>query len=194
VPNAAVLPPEQPLTQDPTLLFLGTYAYGPNAVGANHLIADIWPLIRSEVPEARLVIAGQHPEHIPAHAGHPPGVVFTGFVDDLHDLYAKTRVVCCPILSGGGTRVKLVEAASFGKPLVSTRLGAEGIKLEPERAIFIRDEPRKFAKACVTLLRDGTRAQAVGAEARRTAADLYNRTAVVQRIQMHIIEGLGGKK
>ena len=190
IPNAAAFPPEQRLTQDPTLLFLGTYNYGPNIVGANHLIADIWPSILSAVPEARLVIAGQYPERIPMHAKRPPGVVFPGFVDNLNELYAKTRIVCCPILSGGGTRVKLVEAAAFGKPIVSTHLGAEGLELEPEKAIMLRDQPREFAEACVALLRDGARAQTIGAEARKTAANLYDLTTTVQRIQRLIVEGL----
>ena len=81
---------------------------------------DVWPLIRKACPEARLIIAGNKPERIPSFASHPPGVEFTGFVEDLGQLYQRVGIVCCSILSGGGTRLKILEAAAYGKAIVST--------------------------------------------------------------------------
>jgi glycosyltransferase involved in cell wall biosynthesis len=60
-------------------------------------------------------------------------VEFRGFVDDLSALYAETRIVCCPIVIGSGTRIKLVEAASYARPIVATRIGAEGLDFRDGR-------------------------------------------------------------
>ncbi|MHC5733168.1 MAG: glycosyltransferase family 4 protein, partial [Nostoc sp.] len=86
-----------------------------NVIGANFLIENIWPLIYQQHPEARLIIAGKSPENIRTYSDNIPGVEFTGFVPDINALYDQTRVVCCPILSGGGTRLKIIEAAAYGK-------------------------------------------------------------------------------
>src|SRR6266700_881188 len=121
IPNAVAIPATYGI--DPTsrsLLLLATYAYGPNIAAAEFLIREVWPLVREACPDAQLIIAGDKPERIPSFASHPPGVDFTGFVDDLDQLYRRVRIVCCPILAGGGTRVKILEAAAHGKAIVST--------------------------------------------------------------------------
>jgi glycosyltransferase involved in cell wall biosynthesis len=63
-------------------------------------------------------------------------------------------VVCTPILSGGGTRVKIIEAAAYGRPIVSTRIGAEGIEMQDGNGIFLQDDSKSFAEACIRLLND----------------------------------------
>ncbi len=149
IPNAMPIPAQAaPATQEPTVLYLGTYSYMPNREAADRLIRHIWPLIRQEVPEARLIIAGKGPERIPSFGSAGPGVAFTGFVDDLDQLYGRSRVVACPIMVGGGTRLKLVEAASYGRPMVSTRIGAEGLHFAAEQEILLRDDDAGFARAC----------------------------------------------
>lgn len=186
-PNAVEIPAEPsdtPPTQ--TLLFIGTYSYDPNVMAAEYLIARIWPLIHRRLPEARLLIVGNRHERIPSAAQNPPGVSFTGFVESLSDLYNRTRVVCCPILSGGGTRVKIVEAAAFGKPVVSTRLGAEGLDFNDGREIILEDDPGRFAETCVELLADMARCETLGTAARAAAERLYDRDTVVKTIRQEL--------
>src|SRR2546422_2765560 len=152
VPNAVQIPSAQPVTSDPTVLFLGTYAYKPNIEAADFLIRHVWPQIHHTVPKARLIIAGKCPEAIPSYNGCLPAVEFTGFVTDLPRLYAEARVVSVPILSGSGTRIKIIEAAAYGKPIVTTSLGVEGLSFRNGSELVIRDDPASFAEACVQLL------------------------------------------
>lgn len=185
IPNAIELPSPQPLTEDPTLLFIGSYTYQPNITGADFLVEQVWPHVHRAMPTAKLMIAGASPERIRSYHQDTPGVEFTGFVEDLNQLYQKTRVVCCPILSGSGTRVKLIEAAAYGKPMVSTRIGAEGLSLTDGEAIFLRNAPETFAQAVVELLQNKPLGQRLGKAAYDIALKQYDRAQVLQQIQRH---------
>lgn len=187
VPNAIRIPKEQELTDTPTLMFLGTMTYQPNVVAADYLIKHIWPTIISAIPDARLFIAGSKPELLSSFAGNPAGVEFLGFVDDLEKLYSTTKVVCCPILSGGGTRIKILEAAAYGKPVVSTTIGAEGIGLKEGEEILMRDDPRSFADACIQLLTNTDVARKMGHSIRSAIAEKYDIDAVSRTIQNHML-------
>lgn len=111
---------------------LGRVQLRAQSAGAEYLVHEIWPLVRQRLPSAQLRIAGKHCELIRGEGKPPEGVqAFWGFVPDLEDLYAQTRVVACPILSGGGTRIKIIEGALQGRPVASTTLGAEGLNRVP---------------------------------------------------------------
>ncbi len=180
--NAIAIPTPAPQPAAPTLLLLGIYSYTPNAVGAGHLLARIWPRIRAAVPDARLVIAGAFPELIPGYDRAGPGVEFRGFVDDLDALYAEARVAVVPLLSGGGTRIKIIEAAAYARAIVSTRVGAEGLAFVPEHEILLRDAPWAFADACIGLLRDEAGCRRLGEAARARAVARYDAARAVDRI------------
>ena len=183
VPNGLPVPPEPaPPAPSPTVLYLGTYGYLPNCAAADRLITRIWPLIQAQVPEARLLIAGKGPERIASFRSAPPGVAFVGFVEDLDQLYADARVIACPITVGSGTRVKLVEAAAYGRPIVSTQVGAEGLDFEADREILLRDDDAAFAAACVRLLRDETACARLGAAARAKMRARYSAAEISARI------------
>jgi glycosyltransferase involved in cell wall biosynthesis len=183
IPNAVKIPETQPITTEQTLLFLGSYGYKANIDAAEFLIRKIWPLVHRTAPKATLIIAGQFPARIPSYRAGIQGVKFTGFVKELDDLYGKARVVCAPILAGSGTRVKIIEAAAYGKPVVSTHLGAEGIEMQDGVDIFLRDDPKLFAEACIRLLNDHTLCKQMGGTARDTAIKKYNQIKIKQMIQ-----------
>lgn len=187
VPNAVTIPTEKSsLPSNPNLLFLGNYHQSPNnVIGANFLIEKIWPLIYQQQPEARLIIAGKNPENIRTYTSNIPGVEFTGFVTDLNALYAQTRVVCCPILSGGGTRLKLIEAAAYGKPIVSTGIGAEGLEIIDGKEYMLRDQPEDFAQACLELFKNDFLCEQLGNQARAAAIKHYDRNFIINLIQKY---------
>lgn len=185
VPNAVSMPERgQPLVAEPTLMFLGTFIYEPNRLAAERLINRIWPLVRARAPLARLIMAGAAAERLPSFAAQPDGVEFTGFVDDLTALYARSRVVCCPLTIGGGTRFKLIEAAGHAKPMVASTVGAEGLAFADGAEILLRDDDASFADACLQLLRDDGLCARLGDAARAKAMALYDR----ERIQDRIVE------
>jgi glycosyltransferase involved in cell wall biosynthesis len=187
VPNSVPIPElADAFCEKPNLLFLGTFVYRPNIQAADFLVEKIWPLIRAQVPEARLIIAGGEAQRMKHFHSPPAGVDYVGFVPNLDALYRDVRVVCCPILTGAGTRIKIVEAAAHAKAIVSTTLGAEGLQLNNEQAILLRDDATSFAQACVQLLGDRARCESLGAVARCDAMLRYDRVAVVEQITTHI--------
>ena len=184
VPNSAEMPSVlYPAGAEPTLLFLGSYTYQPNIESAEYLVTKVWPRVHEAVSGARLIIAGNKPERIPSFSRRPPGVTFAGFVSDLVSLYREVRVVCVPILWGGGTRIKIIEAASYAKAVVSTRIGVEGLELRDGTEILIRDDPISFAHACVELLTKPERGEALGRAARAAVVERYDRSIVIQRVR-----------
>jgi len=186
VPNAVDIPPLYELPAQPLFLLLGNYSFEPNVVAADYLLTKIWPTIKSELPDAKLIIAGKNPGNIACFQGQHDGVEFRGFVDDLAALYRQTRVVCCPIQSGSGTRVKIIEAAAHGKAIVSTSLGAEGLDLVDGREIMLRDDCNLFAQTCIRLSKDISLCNRLGDAARGKAIALYNRKGVIDKIQSEI--------
>ena len=182
VPNCVDGAKLLPVTPDPTLLFLGSFAYKPNVDAVEFLIGQVWPHIHQVTPEARLIIGGTFSERID-HYKDVPGIEFAGFVEDLERLYRRSRIVCAPIFSGGGTRIKILEAAAYGKPIVSTRLGAEGLEVRDGYELLLRDSPQEFADACLRLLNDSELCQQLGQNAQSLVRRCYDRSRVVPLIQ-----------
>lgn len=183
VPNSVSIPEvTPPQSSTPTVLFVGAFSYAPNADAAQFLIREIWPLVRSEVRGARLLIVGRNPDRIPAYRDAPEGVRFTGFVDSLATAYADARVVCCPILSGGGTRIKIIEAAAHARAIVSTPIGAEGLDFVHGEEIAVAATPAGLAAHCIALLKDPAAAQTMGERAASRAKSSYEQRAIIASV------------
>jgi glycosyltransferase involved in cell wall biosynthesis len=90
-----------------------------------------------------------------------PEVELLGYVDDLAAAYVASDVVIVPIRGGGGTRIKVLEAFSYRKPVVSTSIGTEGIQVEHGTHLLIGDTPEEFGWHCVDLMRDPERGEAL---------------------------------
>lgn len=165
--------PEQP--GPPRLLFTGTMSYLPNYQGISWFAREVWPLVREQVPEAVLDVVGKGPpEDVLALDGRD-GISVHGFVDSMAPFFARTHAVVVPILAGAGIRVKIVEAMSAGRPIVSTSLGCEGLLgLEDGRHLLVADEPRAFADAAARLLREPALRRDMAATARELAERSYD--------------------
>ena len=182
IPNAVRIPQNTSLPESRSLLILGQYGYMPNRIGVEYFIEKVWPHVLSAISDAELVVAGPGSESIRQFHNPPPRIRFTGFVDDLDALYDSIRVVVCPVLSGGGTRVKLIEAAAHAKPIVSTTIGAEGLELIDEKHALLRDAPASMAEACVKLLKDDVLSKQLAEAARKIAQESYERSSVSKKI------------
>ena len=191
IPNTADVPSDPSgVVSAPTILYLGTFRYPPNVDAAERLIADIFPMIRATVRDARLLIAGVGGENIPSRRSNPANVDFLGFVPDLDALYRRSRVVCCPLTIGGGTRIKLIEAAAHARPMVSTRLGAEALEFRDEKEILLRDLDGDIAIACIRLLMSDSDAERLGSAARHRMLEYYRPESVVAQIERSFREKL----
>jgi len=166
--------PGAPGDADPmTLLFFGAINYYPNTDGATFFVKQVFPLLRARYPKLRLRIVGPIPDAlIPTLSDERVDVV--GFVDDVIAEIARSTVVVVPLRIGGGTRLKIVEAMSMGKPIVSTRLGAEGIDVSHEKELLLADTPSDLGREIGRVLDDPALGQRLGGEARRTAVEKYS--------------------
>jgi glycosyltransferase involved in cell wall biosynthesis len=148
-----------------TMLFLGSFRHIPNQEALQWFVTSVLPLILAQEPRARLVVIGSEPP--PKHSLHPADAIdLIGFVDDIREPLARYAVFVCPILSGSGVRVKLLEAFSAGIPVISTRLGAEGLADKDGVLCALADDPADFARHVLELLRDPERAASMAARAR----------------------------
>ncbi len=192
LPNAVALPPNPPgLVRNPTVLFLGACDYQPNFDAAERLARRIWPVIRERAPEARLILAGKGTNRLPSRSEGIAGIEYRGFVPDLTALYAETRVVCCPLVAGSGTRLKLVEAAAYARPMVSTRLGAEGLDFADGIDILLRETDREIGDACAFLLCDDASSIRLGNASRAKMAVLYDSRLIERQIDALVAKIVG---
>lgn len=113
---------------------------------------------------------------------HGGNIEVVGFAEDLRSEIARAAVVVAPLRIGGGTRLKIIEAMSMSKAVVSTPIGAEGLHVKHEHDILIAESPQEFANQIERVLRDPQLAARLGAQARRTADDEYSWKAAAQRL------------
>ncbi len=193
IPNSVSIPKLEPITSEPNLLFLGAN-YQPNIQAAEYLATTIWPHVLERLPQARLIIAGTSGYKLNLNIADIPRLEVLGFVENLDELYKSVRATAVPILVGGGTRLKIIEAAAYGRPTVSTTVGAEGLEFLNESEILIRDDPKQFAEACVKLLNDSSSCENIGLAARKKAIELYDRDNVIISIKQHFMNLLESDK
>lgn len=152
------------------VFFVGDLSWPPNADGVRWFLREVWPRVRSLRPSARAEILGRS---VPADLARLAGedVALLGEGGDARDSWARASVAVVPLRAGGGTRLKILEAAATGVPVVSTSIGAEGLEFSPEE-IRLRDEAGPFAEAVAGLLGDAAAAarQADAARSRVEAA------------------------
>ena len=151
VPNGVSLAPSPKRRDDgDTLLFVGNLTYAPNVEGLLWFVREVLPLIL-EVRDVRLRIVGkgQSPT-VEGLRGHG-GIEVVGAVEDVAPAYETATLAIAPLHSGAGTRIKLIEAAAFNVPMVSTSIAAQGLDFGPD-AIWRADSPGAFADAVLTAL------------------------------------------
>jgi glycosyltransferase involved in cell wall biosynthesis len=167
---------EGPGEQD--LVFVGKMDFRPNVDAVLWFAGKVLPLIRNQVPGARLWVVGKDPHPRLAALREDPAVVLTGWVEDVRPYIVGSGVYVIPLRIGGGTRLKVLEAMGLGKAIVSTSLGCEGFELVPGRELILADEPEEFALATVDLLSNAAKRERLATAARSFAAKYDWRTIV----------------
>ena len=162
----------------PTILYVGSLAWPPNASAAQFLATEVLPAVRQQLPEARLLIVGRNPgPELLALARPGANVEVAGNVDDVMPYYGAANVLAVPLQSGGGTRLKILEAFAAGVPVVSTPVGCEGIDAIDGRHLEVADRP-DFAAAIVRLLTTPEHARLLAERARVLARRQYDWSVV----------------
>jgi glycosyltransferase involved in cell wall biosynthesis len=156
---------------EPTLLFCGAMDYNPNIDALRWYFSEMHELLAKQVPGLKVLLAGKNPgAEIRAYASQP-GVVVTGEVPDVRPFYKSAWAQMVPLRIGGGTRLKIVESLGMGTPVVSTRIGAQGLDLVHDRDVLYADTAAEFVRQSARALQDeGLRAslEANGIQSVRT--------------------------
>jgi glycosyltransferase involved in cell wall biosynthesis len=165
-----------------TMLFLGSWRHDPNRVAVEWFVRYVLPLILVQEPGAKLVIAGSDPPPEHTYADHAAHMQMLGYVEDIREPLARYAIFVCPILSGSGVRVKLLEAFAAGIPVVSTKVGAEGLAVKDGEFCALADAPGEFAARVIALLRDPERAAAMAERARAEVVAQWDMAALTGRL------------
>ena len=164
VPNGTDVRPELPASEvEPNrLLFVGMMSYFPNQDAVRWFVRECLPLVGTgETPPVRLdVVGASPPPDILALNGER--VAVHGFVESVEEWYHRATVVVAPVRLGGGTRLKVLEALSYGKAVVATSEVVSGLNLRPGVDVEVADRPAEFAAACGRLLQDPVRRASLG--------------------------------
>lgn len=162
--------------------FLGGLHWPPNAGGILWFAREVWPVVSQQVPGAVLTIIGKNPSKALvdiAHSRSASGdrrstIEVTGYITDLSPYLTETAVFIVPLHAGGGMRVKILDAWCWGLPVVTTPVGAEGLRVLDGENVLLGDTPNTFAEAVVRVLREPELAAHLAAKGRRTVASFYD--------------------
>lgn len=191
VPNgyAFATPLDQPTTTPLDLLFIGTFTYGPNVDAAQWFVSAVWPQVRAALGDGvRLTLAGFSPPPGLTALDGTKGIRVIANAPDVESLYARAAIVIAPILSGSGTRVKLIEAAAYGRAIATTTLGCEGLDFVAGVHAEIADDAAGFAERVIALARSPERRAAMAARAHVHARERFD----CERIEQTLAERLAG--
>ena len=173
------------------MVFTGSMDWLPNEDGMTYFCREILPQIRETEPGATLSIIGRTPTPAVKKLAEIPGVEVTGRVEDVRPHIARGAVYVVPLRIGGGTRLKIFEAMSMAKAVVSTTVGAEGLPVTHGRDIDLADEPARFAQAVVRLMRDTDERRRMEAAARRLVVERYDWSAVAMDFEEALLRVAG---
>lgn len=157
------------------ILHIGTMYWPPNVDGVLWFIEKIYPFIRASRPDVVFdVVGARPPQELVDLSNKDKGVNVTGYVEDPTSCLENAAVMVVPLRAGGGMRVKILNALSQGMPIVTTRIGAEGIPVENGKHLLVADEPSEFARAVLRLLEDRHLAERVGRQGRQFIVENYD--------------------
>jgi hypothetical protein len=168
-------------------IFVGSGAL-PNADGIRWFLEECWPLVRARVANATLDVCGTVCLRV---TQAPAGVRLLGLVERLEDAYAEATLALAPLRVGSGLKVKVVEALSYGLPVVTTSVGAQGFDTVPHGPLLVADGAEAFAEAVATVLADQMLAERLS-RAAEACAERYTPAHVFDAFEAEVLRDLGG--
>jgi sugar transferase (PEP-CTERM/EpsH1 system associated) len=164
----------EPPKESRSIVFTGLMNYPPNVDAVVWFCQDIWPLLRQHLPQLRLNIVGRLPHLRVMELNRQPGVCVTGEVPDVRPYVEEALALVVPLRSGGGTRLKILEAMAMGRPVVSTSLGAEGLEIVAGENILLAETAEQFLRQLQTLIDHPDRARQLGQAGRHLVVTQYD--------------------
>ncbi len=167
-----------------SLIFLGTFSHRPNADAAVWLAREIFPLVLEKFPAAKLYLIGAHaPQELHSLAAAMPQMHVLGFVDDVEVYLRRCSIFIAPLRFGGGVKIKILHAMAHGIPVVTTKIGIEGIEGVSSETALIGDTAERLSECIVTLLTDTKIAERIGNNGYIAIRKSYSWESVVARLE-----------
>ena len=145
-------------------------------------VNEVMPLVLAREAHARLVVAGSDPPPKHAYSDFSGALRMLGYVEDVREPLGRYAVFVCPILSGSGVRVKLLEAFAAGIPVVSTKVGAEGLARNDGEFCRLADDPAGFAERVIALFENPQAASEMAARARKEVEVHWDMAAITRKL------------
>lgn len=192
LPNVASKAPPGPMpvpSQGDSVLFVGIYGHLPNRDGIEWFLRNCWADLSRRIPDVRLRIVGRgiHWPRMASRFAHLDRVDFVGPVDDLAAEYARARLCICPVREGGGSKIKVVEAAAFGRPIVGVPHAFRGFGHGITELAIEAASPEAFVEGCTRFLADGALADSKGAALAEWQKRHYSREASIDQIRADLL-------
>ena len=164
---------ELPPSADPVVTFVATLGWAPNVDASVWFVESVWPKVLGSLGSARLLLVGRDPTEAVKKLASD-SITVTGTVPDVAPFIAQSSVSVAPLLAGGGSRLKILEALMAGRPVVATTVGASGLEDLIGHGVVVADEPDTMAKQLVELLSDPLEAQRLGKIGREAVLARYS--------------------
>lgn len=175
------------------VLFVGSLDWLPNEDGLKYFVDEIWPRIRAERPDAVFQVVGRNPTPAMLALGNAPGVEVVGMVPDTRPYLDEGAVNVVPLRIGGGTRIKIFEAMAMQKPIVSTTLGAEGLRVTSGEHLILADDPASFAAAVVDLLGNEEKRRTLARQARQLVEAEFSAETIARQFERICLDTVEAK-
>lgn len=167
--------PRSGQVQETAVGFLGNYPHDPNRDAVMYFLTEMWAELKRRVSGIKFYVIGRGPtKDILAEAREDHDIIVTGQVDDVREYLEKVKVFVAPIRLGKGFRGKILEAMAMAIPVVSTRLGAEGIAVRDRDNIMLAESPEEFVRVTEELFQDGELCRRIGLNGWRLAEENYS--------------------
>jgi glycosyltransferase involved in cell wall biosynthesis len=171
-------------TEPRSLIFTGQLHWGPNVSAMRFLVEQVWPNVKRRFPDARLYLAGRNPPEIVRRwSKEDPAITVVPNPEDMRPWLGRAAICVCPVLEGGGTRLKILDAMATGKPVVSTSVGCEGLRVTPGDDILIADAAADFSARIVELFESRELRSKIGAAGRRLVEREYSWERIGQQLE-----------
>ncbi len=176
--------PSRDVERDPArMLLLGSLDWRPNQDAAVHLLDELLPAVRAAAPRATAVLVGRRPpQWLRDKVAATAGAELHADVPDVRPFLARCGFLVVPLRIGGGSRLKILEALASGTPVVSTRIGAEGLDLVPDRDLRVADTREELVDAALAAIRYPDELADTAENGRRRVVDHYSWEPLAERL------------
>lgn len=167
-----------------SILFTGNMNYAPNVDAVQHFVKDLFPKIKERIPDLQFIIAGQKPTKAVLELVSDD-ISVTGFVPDLSTYYRKASIVVAPLRFGAGTQNKVLEAMSMGVPVVSGKVGFDGLNIKSGEGVWLAENDETFIQKCVQLLESAKLRKQTGEAGQEIIGNHFSWNSIAQLLEKY---------